>query len=215
MTLGEKIQSLRKLNNKTQDELAEVLGVSRQAVSKWEGGTSKPDIDKVVLISNYFSVTTDYLLKDECEESSTVLENDNIWETQKNQKVLQILSTVIILIGLIVAIAFANDGTQFFYWRFRNAALGIAIQIVGVGIYEVMYFGKKYKNDGQHLFWIINIWILSVMPAILCAGLIARFILNFFDIFILIKYTGIGYLLFNGIVSVILLVLSKKHKILT
>lgn len=47
MTLGEKIQSLRKSNNKTQDELAEVLGVSRQAVSKWEGGTSKPDIDKV------------------------------------------------------------------------------------------------------------------------------------------------------------------------
>ncbi|AET69303.1 putative transcriptional regulator [Desulfosporosinus orientis DSM 765] len=212
MTLGEKIQSLRKSNNKTQDELAEILGVSRQALSKWENGTSNPEIDKIVLISNYFSVTTDYILKNECEESATVLDSDNASKTQKGRKIPLILSTIIISIGFIVAVAFANDGTLFFYWQFRDAALGIAIQIVGVGIYEVMYFSEKYERDRQHLFWIINIWILSIMPAIFCAGLVTRILLNSFEIFMLLKYTGIGYVFFNSIVSVILLVLFKKNK---
>jgi len=212
MNLGEKIQNLRKSNNKTQDELAEILGVSRQALSKWENGTSNPDIDKIVLLSNYFSVTTDYLLKNECEEASIIPEGINTTKTQKGRKTPLIISTITILIGLIVALALANDGTLFFYWQFRNAALGIAIQTVGVGIYEVMYFNEKYMHDGQQLFWIINIWILSVIPVIFCAGLGSRFILGSFDVFMLVKYTGMGYILFNGIVSTILFAMLKKHK---
>jgi transcriptional regulator with XRE-family HTH domain len=208
MTLGEKILNLRKSKSKTQDELAEVLGVSRQALSKWENGTSNPDIDKVVLMSNYFSVSTDYLLKNECAKTSTM--PDSISITEINHKIPLIISTVIILIGFVAIIAFANDGSHFFYWRFKNAALGIAIQILGVGIYEVMYFSGKYKNDGQHLFWIINIWLLSVMPAIFGAGLAARYLLNSYTVLTLIGYTGLGYVLFNGIVSAILFSLMNK-----
>ncbi len=64
MTLGQKIQKLRKERNISQEELAAVLNVSRQALSKWECETSIPEIDKIVLISEYFEVTTDYLLKE-------------------------------------------------------------------------------------------------------------------------------------------------------
>jgi transcriptional regulator with XRE-family HTH domain len=49
MTLGEKIQTCRKSNGLSQEEMASVLGVSRQALSKWECNTSIPDIDKIVV----------------------------------------------------------------------------------------------------------------------------------------------------------------------
>lgn len=67
MNLSEKILQLRKKNGWSQEELAEKCNVSRQSVSKWEGGLSIPDLDKILLMSQMFGVTTDYLLKDESE----------------------------------------------------------------------------------------------------------------------------------------------------
>ena len=61
MSLAEKIITLRKQNGWSQEELAEHLEISRQAVSKWELGASIPDIDKIVKMSELFGVTTDYL----------------------------------------------------------------------------------------------------------------------------------------------------------
>lgn len=63
MTIGEKIQNLRKQRGMSQEQLAEALGVSRQAVSKWEAEQSVPDIDKIISICDYFGVTTDYILR--------------------------------------------------------------------------------------------------------------------------------------------------------
>lgn len=70
MTFSEKLQLLRRQHGISQEELAERLEVSRQAVSKWENGTSAPDSGKVVKLSKLFSVSTDYLLLDELEECS-------------------------------------------------------------------------------------------------------------------------------------------------
>lgn len=68
MILAEKIVRLRKKQGMSQEELAEKMNVSRQAVSKWEGAQSIPDLDKILQLSNLFGVTTDYLLKEELEE---------------------------------------------------------------------------------------------------------------------------------------------------
>ena len=68
MILAEKIMKLRKQNGWSQEELACMLNVSRQSVSKWESGASIPDLDKILKISQIFEVSTDYLLKDEIEE---------------------------------------------------------------------------------------------------------------------------------------------------
>ena len=67
MILADKIVDLRKKNGWSQEELAEQLGVSRQAVSKWESAQSVPDMGRVVQMSELFGVTTDYLLKDQME----------------------------------------------------------------------------------------------------------------------------------------------------
>ena len=70
MTMNEKIQHQRKKQGWTQEELAEKVGVSCQALSKWESGAAKPDVDNLVRLSALFGVTTDYLLKDDAEEQA-------------------------------------------------------------------------------------------------------------------------------------------------
>lgn len=69
MILADKITSLRKKCGWSQEELADQLGISRQSVSKWESGMSIPDLEKIVKMSALFGVSTDYLLKDEIEET--------------------------------------------------------------------------------------------------------------------------------------------------
>lgn len=64
MTLGDKLTKLRKENNYTQEQLAEILGVSRQAVSKWESDTAYPETDKLIKLGELYGCSMDYLLKD-------------------------------------------------------------------------------------------------------------------------------------------------------
>lgn len=64
MNLSAKLQLLRKKNGLSQEELAERLGISRQAISKWESGQSTPDLNKLILLSEIYSVTIDSLVKD-------------------------------------------------------------------------------------------------------------------------------------------------------
>lgn len=68
MILADKIIRLRKKNGWSQEELADKMKVSRQAVSKWEAAQTTPDLEKILQLSNMFGVTTDYLLKDELED---------------------------------------------------------------------------------------------------------------------------------------------------
>ena len=65
MTLGEKLKKLRTDKNLTQEELAEILFVSRTAISKWESGRGFPNIESLKAISKYFSVSLDELLSGE------------------------------------------------------------------------------------------------------------------------------------------------------
>ena len=71
MTFGEKLQKLRTRAGLSQDQLAELLDVSRQAVSKWERNEAMPEAEKLVRISRQFGVSTDYLLLEELEEPET------------------------------------------------------------------------------------------------------------------------------------------------
>lgn len=80
MILADKIMNLRKKNGWSQEELAEKMQVSRQAVSKWESAQTVPDLEKILMLSSLFGVTTDYLLKDEMEneEFTTEAEHSSI-----------------------------------------------------------------------------------------------------------------------------------------
>lgn len=64
MTLGEKLQKLRKARRLTQEELAMQIGVSRQSLSKWESDGALPDTANIITLADLFGVSTDYLLRE-------------------------------------------------------------------------------------------------------------------------------------------------------
>ncbi len=70
MTLAEKLQNLRKAAGLSQEQLAERLNVTRQAVSKWETGEGKPDIDNLLPLARLLNTTVDYLLDETADEPS-------------------------------------------------------------------------------------------------------------------------------------------------
>jgi len=72
MTLGEKIARQRKELNYTQEQLADILGVSRQSISKWESDIAYPETDKLIELGKLFDCSMDYLLKEEITEKGGV-----------------------------------------------------------------------------------------------------------------------------------------------
>ncbi len=110
MTIADRIQSLRKSKGMSQEELADRIGVSRQAVSKWESEQATPDLEKVVIMSEIFEVTTDYLLKgiepvktDEHKTMADVIDQKVL--TEKNGKRMKIaLKWFLIGAGALLAI---------------------------------------------------------------------------------------------------------------
>ena len=92
--LSEKLYKLRKNSGLSQEQLAEKLNVSRQAISKWESGTAVPESEKLVTISNYFGVSVDYLLKDEEEKAKDA--DSNVEENPK-----MIAGIIICIAGII------------------------------------------------------------------------------------------------------------------
>lgn len=103
--LSEKIYALRKKNNLSQEELAEKIGVSRQAISKWESGTSLPEIEKLISLSEYFNVSIDYLVKEQAKEQ---VEDEQMEEKPKaaneikpqNRAMARRIGLVICVVGI-------------------------------------------------------------------------------------------------------------------
>lgn len=107
MTIGVKIQNLRKQKGLSQEQLAEAVGVSRQAVSKWEAEQSVPDIDKIILICDYFGVTTDYILRDEEMSCTETVQSTNKNKEEKdmdNKKKSTLLLTVAVMLYILCAV---------------------------------------------------------------------------------------------------------------
>lgn len=110
MILADKIIKLRKKNGWSQEELADKVNVSRQAVSKWESTTAIPSLEKILQLSELFGVTADYLLKDEIEDEEFTADttegvkkvsleeaNDYIAERKKAAKRIAIATFLCIL----------------------------------------------------------------------------------------------------------------------
>ena len=87
MILADKIINLRKKNGWSQEELAEKMNVSRQSVSKWEGAQSVPDLNKILLLSQIFGVSTDYLLKDDIEEEGQKVQEEESYIEEKGEQI--------------------------------------------------------------------------------------------------------------------------------
>lgn len=156
MTFPEKLQLIRKHHDLSQEELAERLGVTRQTVSRWEAGQSMPDIDRVLLISQLFSVSTDYLLNDKIDNSTSTLTD------YQTLRLVFWISTALIVGGLIISI---------FGWReYQNLVpviIGMLLEIVGCVCFEVFHprnADAVLIRYAHRQFYAVNVWLLLPTP---------------------------------------------------
>ena len=152
MNIADRIQTLRKSKGISQEELAIKMGVSRQAVSKWESEQSSPDIDKIILLSEFFDVTTDYILKG-------IEPFADVPEKKKDARIFSVAGTALNFIGLILAIAiWITKRTPL------SVAIGVIIMAIGCMIFAIGQFIGDNKKKASVIFWGINIWLLSLIP---------------------------------------------------
>ena len=106
MTLGEKIQLSRKKKGMSQEDLANLLNVSRQAVQKWESGASTPELNKIIEISNVFEVSLDWLIKDipeeELKETKEESLHEEVHKEVKKPKNNYTVTKVFLIIGMVL-----------------------------------------------------------------------------------------------------------------
>lgn len=143
MKISERIVHLRKLNGLSQEDLAEKLEVSRQAISRWEMGTAKPDANNILQLSTLFGVTTDYLLHDE-------YESDNDLPKIKENK--QILHMNLTLIAIIAQVAFLNTAMRPFQESQtpQMKMIELIIKFVPLLASSIwMAFNLRYEKDKQ------------------------------------------------------------------
>lgn len=154
MNIADRIQALRKAKGLTQEELADRLGVSRQAVSKWESEQSAPDLERVIAMSGIFEVTTDYLLKG-------IEPVGGADAGQTNANTFVIAATVLNLIGLAVACAI---------WYEKQIAsafvVGLVFMALGCMVFYVgfLHSAAATRDGARRLFWSVNIWLLAFIP---------------------------------------------------
>lgn len=159
MNLAQRIQILRKQKGLSQEDLAHELGVSRQAVSKWESEQASPDLDKIILLSQFFNVSTDYLLKG-IESSSSPIKTDPL-------KILSVLPTALNALGLIITVLlWTHYQTNLCYIPVFVCNIGsLIIYTVGLSVCSASEINQVKKK-----FWGTNIWLMAFIPVSLLMG---------------------------------------------
>lgn len=142
MNIGEKIYNLRKKKNLSQEDLASILNVSRQTISKWETGESNPELDKIVPICNFFEISTDEFLK-----GKDIVYERKLLKEQKKNKALT-FSLCLIIFGLMVMISTLLEEVQV-----SDSIISVIVMLglTLIGVLLIYYFMATPKKDKQDL----------------------------------------------------------------
>lgn len=158
MNMADRIQYLRKGKGISQEELADKVGVSRQAVSKWESEQSTPDIEKIIIMSDFFGVTTDYILKG----IEPAADNEQKGK-ETTSKILYILSTAFVAVGLFCAFGgWYAEQTMETVWG------SMIIQAVGIAGYFIATILSEEKAP-FYVEW-LNVIGIVFMPVSMITG---------------------------------------------
>ena len=127
MTTGEKLQKLRKENNYTQEELAEIMNVSRQSISKWESDIAFPETEKLIALSKLYHCSIDYLLNSENNEmvvSDKETKENVVSKKAYNKKrlplIISTLGTYTLMLILFFFIWFTGSGVLHYKITYLN-----------------------------------------------------------------------------------------------
>ncbi len=162
MKLSEKIVKLRKNKGWSQEEVAEKLNVSRQAISRWEGASAQPDAVNILQLSKLFGVTTDYLLNDEYES-----DNDLTKVKMLNNDCIHLL--MISLITLEIMILIIQFMTTIILQNVFFGVMSFIPFVAVIGGFEYGYRKKASKENEtsrrfHKKFYRISAWLGLYFP---------------------------------------------------
>ncbi|MDE6749433.1 MAG: helix-turn-helix domain-containing protein [Lachnospiraceae bacterium] len=150
MDFSEKLLTLRKANDMTQEQLAEKLDVSRQSVSKWESGQATPDLEKIVALSTVFNVTTDYLLKsseiDDLSVKTEMLEKQQqmmLLREQKKQRNFECVMYSVAVYLIFFAVYFIGH----YYFEIWNPSVIFSEFLIATAVVIVICVKKLSKKQ--------------------------------------------------------------------
>ncbi len=152
MTFGEKLSKLRKENNYTQEQLAQILGVSRQSVSKWESDTSYPETDKLICMARMFNCSTDYLLLD----SNEISAKQSVIYNSKQSKIIGYILFAISVLSMVLIVVLAKS--------FEDLYISLPIAVAGLICSIICMFVKQ--KSGYWCLWVMIIPLVSLSPYI-------------------------------------------------
>ena len=156
MSVAENIQLLRKRNGITQEQLADELGVSRQAISKWETGEAFPETDKLIALCERFGVTCDTLLRGSvAEHTDTDRENgipDRDAEREEKRRIdrfsrMIALGVGLILLGVSGCVLLIGFGVLYDNKLFDALGGACVLLFVAVSVFLFVYGGIANEND--------------------------------------------------------------------
>ena len=131
MTLGEKIQKLRKQQGLSQEALAEKVTVTRQTISKWELNQSTPDLDFIVQLSDIFSVTSDYLIKEDMTEPNELPYKKRQYHlSERGKRIILALFSAAALIAICICLICDYFTAEKLSWSLISASAIIAAWFV-------------------------------------------------------------------------------------
>lgn len=161
MILADKIIRLRKKNGWSQEELAEKMDVSRQAVAKWEGAQTVPNLEKILQLGTLFGVTIDYLLRDEIENEEftdidaasgvkrvTLAEANEFLEWRKSAAVRIAGATFLCILAVIQLLLFAGaseDGLLGISEDFAGV-VGVVVLLIMVAVAVAIFILCDFQN---------------------------------------------------------------------
>lgn len=161
MILADKLIRLRKKNGWSQEELAEKMNVSRQAVSKWEGAQTIPDLEKILMLGELFGVTTDYLLKDEIENEDytdgisdpgvrkiTLAEANEYLELRKSAAKRIAIATMLCIVSIIplLLLGVASENPSFFLSEESACGIGLVAMFPIVAIAVAIFIRVGFTS---------------------------------------------------------------------
>ena len=186
MTLGEKIIVLRKKRGLSQEELAITLGVSRQAVSKWETNEATPDTAKVIALAEYFEVTTDWLLRDIEPQSDPSPAPGGVPSVAEMLRGAPMLLNLTIGGNVFGAALMLYDLWQQTYYHIP-IIVGLFIQIGMCALFlglcsSIRPHDPDSAQDWRARYWRCNIFSLALMPCFWASSILLHILAHKFTV---------------------------------
>jgi len=165
MTIGQKLQTLRKKRGLSREQLAGKINIEGSIISKWESDEVIPDTENLIKLSKFFHVSIDYLVNN---ESISSKKNLDVQKEQEEPDREQLFVIQLIMHLLMQGICLVINIAMWMLWQNHISVIIIAVvQILCAGIFELLYQKVKGEEAGRKMrrrYYTVSIWLFAYFP---------------------------------------------------